>query len=39
MSENPTIIVADDDPGIRTVLLRALERAGYGVLLAGDAAP
>ena len=38
MSENPTIIVADDDPGIRTVLRRALERAGYGVLLAGDAA-
>ena len=38
MSENPTIIVADDDPGIRIVLRRALERAGYEVLLAGDAA-
>ena len=38
MSKKPTIIVADDDAGIRTVLRRALEQAGYEVLLAGDGA-
>jgi two-component system nitrogen regulation response regulator GlnG len=33
-----TILVADDDAGIRTVLNQALERAGYDVRLASDAA-
>ena len=27
----PTVIVADDDAGIRTVISRALSREGYGV--------
>lgn len=37
MSKKPSIIVADDDAGVRTVLRRALEQAGYEVLLASDA--
>ena len=33
-----TILVADDDAGIRTVLNQSLERAGYAVRMAEDAA-
>jgi two-component system nitrogen regulation response regulator GlnG len=33
-----TILIADDDAAIRTVLTRALGRAGFGVRAAGDAA-
>ena len=33
-----TILIADDDKAIRTVLLRALSRDGYNVLLASNAA-
>ena len=36
--ESPTILVADDDSAIRTVLGQALGRAGYDVRTAGDAA-
>jgi len=32
-----TILVVDDEPGIRTMVCAALERAGYCVLLASDA--
>jgi two-component system, NtrC family, nitrogen regulation response regulator GlnG len=34
----PTVIVADDDAGIRTVISRALSREGYGVQATGTAA-
>ena len=34
----PTILIADDDNGIRTVLDRALARAGYAVRTTGSAA-
>ncbi|HLN23908.1 MAG TPA: nitrogen regulation protein NR(I), partial [Patescibacteria group bacterium] len=33
-----TILVADDDRGIRTVLTQALGRAGYEVRTTGNAA-
>ena len=33
-----TILIADDDPAIRTVVSQALTRAGYDVRTAGDAA-
>ncbi|HMA50574.1 MAG TPA: nitrogen regulation protein NR(I), partial [Magnetospirillaceae bacterium] len=33
-----TILVADDDRGIRTVLTQALGRAGYDVRTTGNAA-
>jgi two-component system nitrogen regulation response regulator GlnG len=33
-----TVLVADDDPGIRTVVSHALERAGYQVRATGTAA-
>ena len=36
MSE-ATVLVADDDPGIRTVVSRALERAGFAVRVTGNA--
>src|SRR5437867_4249016 len=36
MSESPTLLVADDDPGLRESLQRALTRAGYHVLLAPE---
>ena len=32
-----TVLVADDDPAIRTVLSHALERAGYQVRITGNA--
>ncbi len=32
-----TVLVADDDPGIRTVVGHALERAGFGVRVTGNA--
>ena len=35
---DPTVIVADDDAGIRTVISRALSREGYGVQATGTAA-
>jgi two-component system nitrogen regulation response regulator GlnG len=35
---NPTILVADDDTAIRTVLTQALGRAGYAVRATGNAA-
>src|SRR5579871_1143048 len=35
---NSTILVADDDRGIRTVLSQALGRAGYDVRTTGNAA-
>ena len=34
----PTILVADDDAGIRTVISQALNRAGYEVHTTGNAA-
>src|SRR5437899_11942290 len=36
MSESPTLLVADDDPGLRGSLQRALARDGYHVLLAPE---
>ncbi|MGH7058305.1 MAG: sigma 54-interacting transcriptional regulator, partial [Acetobacteraceae bacterium] len=38
MSVSPTVLVADDDHAIRTVLSAALTRAGYTVRAAGSAA-
>ncbi|MBI2241328.1 MAG: nitrogen regulation protein NR(I) [Magnetospirillum gryphiswaldense] len=37
MTANSTILVADDDRGIRTVLAQALSRAGYEVRTTGNA--
>ena len=34
----PTILLADDDTAIRTVLTQALGRAGYAVRATGNAA-
>ena len=36
MSDAPTLLVADDDPGLRESLQRTLTRAGYQVVLAPD---
>ena len=36
MSEQRTLLVADDDPGLRESLNRTLTRAGYRVILASD---
>ena len=36
ISERPTVLVADDDEDIRTLVAFRLERAGYDVLKAGD---
>jgi len=36
MSDPATLLVADDDPGLRESLQRALARAGYRVVLASD---
>jgi two-component system response regulator HydG len=36
MSEGATLLVADDDPGLRESLQRTLTRAGYRVVLAPD---
>jgi two-component system response regulator HydG len=36
VSEGPTLLVADDDPGLRESLQRTLTRAGYRVVLAPD---
>ena len=36
MSEPATLLVADDDPGLRESLGRTLTRAGYNVVLASD---
>src|SRR5438477_12427022 len=36
MSEPRTLLVADDDPGLRESLNRTLTRAGYRVILASD---
>jgi two-component system, NtrC family, response regulator HydG len=36
MPESPTLLVADDDPGLRESLQRTLTRAGYQVVLAPD---
>jgi two-component system response regulator HydG len=36
MSEPRTLLVADDDPGLRESLNRTLTRAGYSVVLASD---
>jgi two-component system response regulator HydG len=36
MSEPATLLVADDDPGLRESLQRTLTRAGYRVVLASD---
>ena len=33
---DPTILVVDDDPDLRTLLRRVLERAGYQVRCAPD---
>ena len=38
MMASPTILIADDDDGIRTVLNKALGRAGYEVRTTGNAA-
>ena len=38
MTASPTILVADDDAAIRTVVNRALGRAGYEVRTTGNAA-
>jgi two-component system response regulator HydG len=36
VSDGPTLLVADDDPGLRESLQRTLTRAGYQVVLAPD---
>jgi two-component system response regulator HydG len=36
VSDGPTLLVADDDPGLRESLERTLTRAGYQVVLAPD---
>src|SRR5438093_3549854 len=36
MSDQRTLLVADDDPGLRESLNRTLTRAGYRVILASD---
>ena len=36
MSDPATLLVADDDPGLRESLERTLTREGYRVLLASD---
>ena len=36
MSDAPTLLVVDDDPGLRESLQRTLTRAGYRVVLAPD---
>src|SRR5688572_10654328 len=36
MSSDRTLLVADDDPGLRESLERALSREGYRVILASD---
>jgi DNA-binding response OmpR family regulator len=36
MPEPATLLVADDDPGLRESLDRALTREGYRVVLASD---
>ena len=36
MSDPATLLVADDDPGLRESLERALSREGYRVVLASD---
>ena len=36
MSDPATLLVADDDPGLRESLGRTLTRAGYNVVLASD---
>src|SRR2546422_634233 len=36
MSEPATLLVADDDPGLRESLQRTLTRAGHKVVLASD---
>src|SRR4026208_151862 len=36
MAEPATLLVADDDPGLRESLERTLTRAGYKVVLASD---
>ena len=36
MAEPPTLLVADDDPGLRESLERTLTREGYRVVLASD---
>ncbi|MGH7308598.1 MAG: sigma-54-dependent transcriptional regulator [Candidatus Rokuibacteriota bacterium] len=36
MSDPATILVADDDPGLRESLERTLTREGYGVVMASD---
>jgi len=38
MTTDATVLVADDDAAIRTVLAQALERAGFGVRVTGNAA-
>ena len=37
MSETPTILIADDDRAIRTVLEQALVREGYHVKVSSNA--
>ena len=37
MSPTPTVLVADDDQAIRTVLSHALGRAGFDVRTTGNA--
>ena len=34
--EQPPLLIADDDPDIRTLLGRVVERAGYSVISAAD---
>ena len=34
-----TVLVVDDEPIVREVVVRYLERAGYGTLEAGDGTP
>jgi two-component system response regulator HydG len=36
VSDAPTLLVADDDPGLRESLQRTLQREGYRVVLASD---
>jgi two-component system NtrC family response regulator len=34
MADSPTVLVLDDDPGVRTSLARLLQRYGYGAVTA-----
>jgi DNA-binding response OmpR family regulator len=38
MSDTPLVLIADDDPDLRTLVTYRLERSGYAVIAAADGA-